>query len=118
MWLRFFSMLGILFLASCEKDINLLKVSGLYTEISPVAGATQLNFISDTIMVRSDSGSIVHDSFRYTIAPGKIELTPTWMNQYPSVWLDFTINSPNSFTIENLNASIPEMPKTYMSFVK
>jgi hypothetical protein len=110
--------LSVLFLISCKKDPNLISIKGLYTENTPVAGRSQLNFITDKLVVRSETGSNYKDTFSFSISPGKILLTPTWTTQYPGQQCDFEKIDDDTFKIENLYASIPESPKTYMIYKK
>jgi hypothetical protein len=110
--------LSFLFLASCKKDTNSISVSGIYTETNPVAGRSILNFISGHLVVKSETGSNYKDTFSFTISTGKILLTPTWTNQYSAQELDFEKIDDNTFKIENLYASIPESPETYMTYKK
>ena len=110
--------LYILMLASCSKDSNSTAINGLYTESTPVAGRTQLNFINDHVVVKTETGSMYRDSFTYSISTGKILLTTTSTNQYAVQYFDFDKTSDSTFTIQNLYPSIPENPKTYMTFKK
>ena len=106
----------LFFLVSCTKSTN--AVSGLYIENSPVSGRSQLNFISNTLLMKSETGSNYRDTFIYSISPNKISLTPTWTSTPYASILDFQTIDANSFRIENLYPSIPEAPKTYMIFKK
>jgi hypothetical protein len=85
----FISGLLILSFSACRKDRNGISVKGLYTEISPVAGRSQLNFINSHIVIKSETGSRYQDIFRYSISAGKIQLTPAWSNQYPAQESEF-----------------------------
>ena len=114
----FIPALSLLFLVACRKDTNSISVSGLYTESSPVVGRSQLNFISDNLVVKSETGSNYKDTFSFSISTGKILLTPTWTNQYPGQQFDFEKIDDKTFEIENLYASIPGSPKTYMTYNK
>jgi len=107
-----------LLFASCKKDTNKISVNGLYSENSPVAGRSQLNFISSSLVIKSETGSNYKDTFSYSISADKILLTPTWTNQYSGQQIDFKKIDDNTFKIENLYPSIPEAPKSYMTFKK
>jgi hypothetical protein len=114
------AIVGLLFLSmlSCKKDSSSDALSGLYTEESPVAGRSQLRFISDKMVIKSEAGSNFKDTFTYSITTGKILLTPTWTNQYSSQQFDFERIDNVSFKIENLYPGIPEAQKSYMIFKK
>ena len=105
-------------LLSCKKDSSADFLNGLYIEESPVAGRSQLHFISDKLVIKSEAGSNSKDTFTYSIATSKILLTPTWTNQYGSQEFDFERIDNVSFRIENLYPSIPEAQKSYMIFKK
>jgi len=108
--------LGLSLFISCKKDT--ISVSGLYTENTPVAGRSQLNFISNNVLVKIETGSNYKDSFRYSISPGKILLTPIGTTQYSGQEFDFEKIDDNTVKIENLYPSIPESAKSYMIFKK
>ena len=107
----------IILAASCKKD-KLPFNRGTYTETLPVPGRSQLNFINSKLVVKSESGSINKDTFTYSLSSGKILLTPVWTNQYAGQLFDFEQIDEVAFKIENLYPSIPEMPKSYMTFKK
>jgi hypothetical protein len=109
---------GLLLLFSCKKDAGTNSLSGLYTENSPFLGRSQLNFINNNLVVKSDTGGMYKDTFSYFISTKKITLTPTWTNQYSGQQLDFKKIDNNTFQIQNLYASIPEAPESYMIFKK
>jgi len=110
--------LSLLFLVSCKKETNTISVSGLYTENTPVFGRSQLNFISSNLVVKSETGISYKDTFSFSISAGKILFTPTWTTQYSGQQFDFEKIDDNTFKIENLYLSIPEAPKSYMTFKK
>lgn len=112
--------LGLIVFAlfSCEKDDNTNSISGLYTENSPVVGRSQLNFISNTLVVKSENRSFPQDTFKYSISNGKIYLKPNWTKEIPEQSFDFEIVDGNTIKIENLYPSIPEASKTYMIYKK
>jgi hypothetical protein len=45
-------------------------------------------------------------------------LTPTWTTQYSGQQFDFEKIDDKTIKIENLYPSIPEAPKSYMTFKK
>ena len=110
--------LFLLSFAACKKDTSAISVSGVYTENSPVAGRSQLNFISSNLVIKSETASTFKDTFNYAISPGKIELKPISSNQSPSQKFDFEKLDDNTIKIENLMPSIPDAPKSYMIFKK
>lgn len=105
-------------LLSCKKDDDAVSVSGIYTETLPAAGRSQLEFRPGNIVIKSEPGSTVQDSFTYAIGKGKISLTPTWTDQFASSEFDFRIIDDSTIEIENLYLSIPESPKSYMTYKK
>lgn len=108
----------VLPIVSCKKDTNKISVSGVYIESSPVAGRSQLNFIKNNLVIKSETGSSFRDSFMYEILVGKIKLTPLWSNQNFGQQFDFEKIDQNTIKIENLYPSIPEAPKSHMIFKK
>ena len=105
-------------LLSCKKDNNSITLSGNYTENTPFIGRSQLNFISNNLVVKSESGSNYRDTFSFSVSVGKILMTPMWTNQYTGQNFDFEQIDNNTFKIENLYSGIPESPKSYMIFKK
>jgi hypothetical protein len=93
---------------------------GLYIEGSPIAGRSQLNFINSKIVIKTETGSSYKDTFYYSFTADttKIILTPAWTNEYSGQPLDFEKIDENSFRIQNLYPSIPELPESYMIFKK
>src|SRR4051812_23232597 len=110
--------LPLLFFISCKKENTKIISPGLYVENSPVVGRSQLDFISNSIVVKSEIGSIYKDTFSYTFSTDKIVLTPTWTSQYAGQQFDFKKIDDNTFQIENLYPSIPEVTKSYMTYKK
>ncbi len=108
----------VMILLSCKKDKNPVEISGLYSEMTPIIGRSQLNFISNNFVVKSETGSIYRDTFKYSISVGKILMTPIWTNQNPGQTFDFEKIDENTIKVENLYPSIPESPKSYMTFKK
>lgn len=103
-------------LLSCNKTNT--STLGLYTENSPVQGRSQLNFISNNLVVHTETASSYSDTFLYTISSDKISLSPKWVSNATAQQLDFKRIDNNTFQIENLYLSIPEAPKSYMIFKK
>jgi hypothetical protein len=104
-------------LISCKKDAqNLLY--GTYTENSPVAGRSQLNFINDNTVIKTETGSNYSDTFNYIISQGKISLALEGAISFPPQKFDFQIIDDNTFKIENLYADIPEAPESFMTYKK
>ena len=103
----------ILSLFSCDRDEKDVKLSGKYSEITPVANRTQIDFQSNNSLVIIKSGN--SDKFTYQIEGNKIKLRTD--GGYNGIFEFEKINT-NEFKIENLYPSIPENPKTYMSFRK
>ena len=103
--------------ASCKKNLNGIS-ENLYTESSPVAGRSQLNFINHNLVIKSETGSSYKDTFSYSISAGKIQLTPTWTDEYSTQQFDFEKVDDNTIRIENLYPAVPEDSKTYMIFKK
>jgi len=103
---------------SCKKNTSTSSFDGIYLENSPVNGRSQLNFLSSSLVVKSEQGSSYADTFKYSFTPTKIILTPNLTTQHPSQEFDFEKLDENSFKIQNLYQSIPESPKSYMIFKK
>lgn len=110
--------LSTIIFVSCKKDTTNDFPHGLFIENNPVSGRSQLNFINNHLVVKSETGSSYKDTFIYSFSANKIILTPSWTNQYPAAQLEFKKIDENSFQIENLYASIPEAPKSYMIYKK
>jgi len=111
--------LFFLIFSSCKKEKTSV-FHGLYIEASPIAGRSQLNFINSNLVIKTETGSSTKDSFYYsfTADTSKIILTPAWTNDYSEQPFDFEKIDENSFRIQNLYPSIPELPKSYMIFKK
>lgn len=110
--------LSILFFVACKKETNTISVRGLYTETNPVAGRSQLNFISSTLVIKTEMGSNFKDTFNYSFSANKIILTPTWDTQSEGQQFDFEKIDERTFKIENIYPGIPELEKNYMIFKK
>ncbi len=72
--------LGLSLFISCRRDRDTMYVSGLYTENTPVAGRSQLNFINNNLLVKSEIGSSYKDSFSFSISAGKNFINPNINN--------------------------------------
>ncbi|MDB5196739.1 MAG: hypothetical protein JWP88_1110 [Flaviaesturariibacter sp.] len=112
-----FPLLLLLSAVSCRKS-DCFSPRGIYTETAPIAGRTQLNFVSGSVVVKSERGSTIKDGYNYVIANGKITLLPIENNSWGSAELEFEEKGDNELRIENLYPSIPEAPRSYMSFKK
>jgi len=104
-------------LISCDKNDNENILLGVYTETEPQSGRSQLKFVSGNKVIKTESGNPTEDTFYYQITDNKIKLTPTW-DSASATELEFDILNSSQFVIENLYVSIPESPKTYMTFKK
>lgn len=117
--LIFIGLTIIIILSSCNKnDDNIVLPAGLFTEISPVKNRSQLEFLNRNLMIKSEIGSSIKDTFYYEVINDKIKLTPAKINQYLSSELAFKMISISKFEIGNLYPSIPESPMTFMTFEK
>jgi hypothetical protein len=105
-------------LLSCKKNKNAIQLRGIYIENTPNNGRSQLNFISENLVVKNEVVSIYSDTFSFSISAGKILMTPVWTNLYPGQNFNFEQIDENTFKIENLYPSIPESPKNYMVYKK
>ena len=108
----------LLYSFSCTKINSICISNGFYIENIPIVGRSQLNFINNNRVIKSETGSNFRDTFRYTFLTGKIVLTPTWTTQYAGQEFDFRKIDDHTFQIENIYPSIPEAPKSYMTFKK
>jgi hypothetical protein len=104
-------------LISCKKNSEFVP-NGLYTENSPFAGRSQLNFINNNTVIKTEAGSNYSDTYNYIISEGKIKLTLQPTSSYSSTEFDFKIIDDNTFKIQNLYASIPEAPESFMIYKK
>ncbi len=104
---------------SCKKNAgSTISLNGVYNESSPFSGRSQLNFTSNNLVIKSESGSIYKDTFYYSISSDEITLRhhSTVDNTVSSLY--FHRYNSDSFKIANMYASIPENPPTYMVFKK
>ena len=104
---------------SCDKDddSNSLVLSGTFTETSPVSGRSQLKFVSGDRVIKKESGSANEDEFLYELTNNTIKLTPMGDNS-ATIEFEIRVIHNTKFQIENLYPSIPENPKTFMTFEK
>lgn len=109
----------LVWMVSCNNDeeITTQNLTGIYTETLPLIGRSQLNFINDNTVIKTESGITFEDEFTYEIIGDVIWLTPNWMDSTSSEF-EIQIMSNLEFQIENLFPSIPENPTTYMTFEK
>jgi hypothetical protein len=107
----------ILVVCACLKKDG-PRLHGTYTEHSPVAGRSQLNFIGDGKVVRQEPGYSFNDTFDFRLDNGKIILTPAWTSQYLPVEFDFEIIDNSCLKIENLYPSIGTQPAGPMIYKK
>ncbi len=106
-------------LISCKKqDSKTHAIIGTFREDTPIKGRSQLIFLSGNLLIKNEVGSSYRDTFKYSISSSKISLTPNWTNEYPEQQFDFEKIDENTIKIENLYMSIPELPKTFMTFKK
>lgn len=107
----------ILFLmGACSiEDKEYQRLSGTFTEVSPIEGRTQLTFLPGKRVIKTEVEDNNSDTFYYEIVGGKIKLTPVWDTSYSSE-LDFEIINESELEIENLYVSIPENPPVTMTF--
>lgn len=98
---------------SCAKEESTTLPKGIYSEVLPVAGRTQINFksSSELIVVKSNNS----DNFNYKIVGNSINLSN---NQGFNKNFEYEQINQNEFKIENLYPEIPENTKTYINFKK
>ncbi len=98
---------------SCAREENTTRPNGVYSEILPVAGRTQINFKSTTELIITKSNN--SDNFNYKIEGNLIKLMN---NQGFTQNFEYEQINQNEFKIENLYPDIPENTKSYMNFKK
>jgi hypothetical protein len=110
-------LIGIYFSCNNDDDSITLTLSGIYSETSPVSGRSQLNFINENTVIKSEPNGSSVDEFTYEIIGNLIKLTPTWDN---TITQEFEIEIMNNskFEIQNLYPSVGINPTTYMTFEK
>ncbi len=104
--------------ASCKKNNSMPLFEGLYIEVSPIKGASHMNFINGSLVVFSEPGTSVADTFKYSYRSSKIFLTPNWTTQNPPQEFELEVIGDNSFKIPNRHFGIPEASIDYMVFKK
>ena len=104
--------------SNCHKDETIITLSGKYIEVLPVNGRSQIEFVSGNLLIKSETGSISQDTFRYEITKTKIKLTPTWPVNSGTTEFYFELINNWKFKIQNLYPGIPEAPLAYMTFQK
>lgn len=105
---------------SCSKNDDLKSTddpSGIYTEISPFKGRTQLVFIEGSRVIKISEGSSISDEFHYEINGNKIKFTSVGNDPYTSE-IYFERIDESTFKTGNLYVSIPENPPVYLLFRK
>lgn len=118
MKIKLCSLIFLCFLSACSvDDSGRRNLYGVYSEISPFPGRTQLIFNEGNKVVKRQAGSNIEDEFRYYLQGNTIKLVPTWDASTQAI-LEFQLISNSKFEIENLYPSIPENPKVYMVFQK
>ena len=90
--------------------------NGLYTEISPVQGRSQLNFLKGNMVVKSEPGHLTADTFHYSLLPGKIVLTPAWTTQFSAQEFNFEKIDEHTISIQSLYPGIPEAGTHLMTY--
>lgn len=118
MKIKLFSLIMLCFLTACSvDDSGRRNLYGVYSEISPLPGRTQLIFLEGNKVIKKQAGSAVGDEFLYQIQGNVIKLTPTWDASTQTVH-EFQLISNSKFEVENLYPAIPENPKVFMVFQK
>lgn len=96
----------IVIFSACSKQGDKLLLSGTFTVEAPYKGDLQITF-KGRQMILSSPNSIYADTFTYSIAPGKINLTRLPGNETHQY--DFEYVDQNSFWIGNMLVTIPEL---------
>lgn len=105
-------------LVSCFKDEDDTGIfSGVYIEVEPVPGRTQVNFVSNDRLVIIKDDNDMQDEFRYEIEEELIHLTPA-TEDAPPADLEFHILGTFRFEIGNLYPSLPDDSSNKMIFEK
>lgn len=111
------ALFAILLISSCKKENSKTTLVGIYTEEAPVPRRSRLNFLSKNIVVKSEPGTAVTDTFYYAIAGKYITLTHK-STENAEVRLEFQKTGDNTFKIQEMAIQIPENPITYITFKK
>lgn len=105
---------SVLSVAACKKSKHDSgQLSGIYTEVTPVAGNTTLHFISGGRMIRGESGSNFKDTSLVSFPENKITLK-SLRGDHSEITLDFEILDSKTIKIEYFGPMIPEAPKSFM----
>jgi hypothetical protein len=108
---------AVILICSCKKESTTISLSGIYTEQLPTPGRSQITFIDDKLLVKSEPSNNYRDTFYYNIKDNYI----TWTHKTlpnAEVKLQFKQLDGNSFKIEYLYVKIPENPITFMTYKK
>lgn len=106
----------IIALFSCKKEDEKTYLSGIYKETSPVPGRSQLNFTSDTKVIKSEPDSTVIDEFTYEIVKNQLKLTPVSGGAATEYYFELITGS--KFIIENFYPIVPENPTSIITYEK
>ena len=114
-----FFLIGICYSCNNDDDNNTQTLSGIYSETLPVSGRSQLSFINENTVIKSesDNSNEDEDEFTYQIIGNVIKLTPNSDNTTTQEF-EIEIMSNSKFEIENLYPSVGINPTTYMTFEK
>lgn len=112
-----FFLIGICYSCNNDDDNNSQTLSGIYSETLPVSGRSQLSFINENTVIKSESNNSNEDEFTYQIIGNVIKLTPNSDNTTTQEF-EIEIMSNSKFEIENLYPSVGINPTTYMTFEK
>ncbi len=113
-----FFILALVGFSSCNKDSQNITLSGIFNEVSPVNGRSQLDFLGGNILIKSETGSSYRDTFIYKITKNKIELTSRSAINSGTYEFNFDLINNSKFQIQNLYPSIPEGSISYMTYEK
>lgn len=113
---KFILLFGIV---SCNTndDSDSSILFGTYSEASPVNGRSQLEFISNYKVIKTESGTNVEDVYTYELQGNTIKLTPTLDNSSTTEF-EIEILHTSKFKIQNLFPSVGIHPITFMTFEK
>ncbi|MBN1340519.1 MAG: hypothetical protein JXA03_14415 [Bacteroidales bacterium] len=103
-------------LIACNKEDKRTFLSGIYTETSPVPGRSQLNFTSDTRVVKTEPDSSFVAEFTYELVKNQLKLTPT--SGGPATEYYFELITATKFIIEDFYPPIPDNPTSFVTYEK
>ena len=92
-------------------------LSGIYSETAPVSGRSELNFINENTVIKSEPENSIEDKFTYEINGNIIKLSLIGDDTITQEF-EIVIMSDSKFEIENLYGSIGMHPKSYMTYEK